>query len=643
MFIIFMTLAFAMSICTTHYVSQNAIDKEKQAKLLNVAIYQDRLLGEQSYDDILREAGAANAPGDEQLAALNRALAGRTDEVAALFPGLGAGYYSIELDAILTYGPSEKYSDRVGVPIAPDHPGRTVMRENKDLVQEGTMVRGHIMNAMHPIVRGGEVIGYAWANELTSDIQLEYQNLTTGITVFLVALYAMFLIIAVMLSRRLIRDIDTIIAGVGNMRLDLTTRIENVGGELGGVANNINRMAEDIEKSVKEHEALLLSEAANVAQRDFLSHMSHEMRTPMNAVIGMTNIARKSNDPGKIQNYLEKIDNAANHLLGVINNVLDMSKIEAGKLELSETSFSFRKMLNRAAAVACFKIDEKRQTFMMEVDEDVPDYVTADCQRLTQVVTNLLSNANKFTPLNGSIQLRVNRLAGEGAACRLRIEVRDSGIGISREQQAKLFRSFAQADSSISRKYGGTGLGLVISRQIIEQMHGKIWIESELGHGASFIFEIEVKLCPAGEGEPESAAETGREEPEDNVFSGKRILLAEDVEINREIVLALLEPMRMEIDCAENGAEAVRIFSAAPEKYGMIFMDVQMPEMDGYEATRRIRSLEAGNAKAIPIIAMTANVFKEDIERCLAAGMNGHVGKPLDFDEVLGQLRNWLR
>jgi signal transduction histidine kinase len=393
------------------------------------------------------------------------------------------------------------------------------------------------------------------------------------------------------------------------------------------------------------------AEEASRAKSNFFSNMSHEMRTPMNAIIGMTSIGKASSDPERKDYAFAQIENASTHLLGVINDVLDMSKIEAGKLELGETCFSISKMLDQVVTVAGFKIREKRQNFTIEIGEDVPDYVITDRQRLAQVITNLLSNANKFTPDGGNIRLRIHRPADEGGKCRLRIEIQDDGIGISREQQARLFQSFEQVDNSISRKYGGTGLGLAISRQIIELMHGRIWIESELGHGASFIFEIEVSIGAMNKDESATAAKTMatgklsddlRQEGENDIFDGKRILLVEDVEINRLIVLTRLEPTQAEIDCAENGAHAVRIFSEMPEKYDIIFMDIQMPQMDGYEATRRIRSLDAANAKTIPIIAMTANVFQEDIEKCLAAGMNGHVGKPLDFDEVLSKLRMYL-
>jgi signal transduction histidine kinase/CheY-like chemotaxis protein len=516
------------------------------------------------------------------------------------------------------------------------------------------------------------------------------------------------------------------------------------------------------------------AEAANIAKSSFLSNMSHEMRTPMNAIIGMTAIAKASGDAEKKDRCLGKIEEASTHLLGVINDILDMSKIEANKLELSPVSFDFEKMLQKVAGIVNFRVDEKNQDFAVRIDRNIPRVLFGDDQRLAQVLTNLLSNAVKFTPEGGSITLDA-RLDGEDDdACTLRMSVTDTGIGISKEQQSRLFTSFGQAESSTSRKFGGTGLGLAISKRIAELMGGRIWIESELGKGSTFAFTVRLKrgaeeyrsfLDPGvnwgnvrvlavddspdileyfgeiagrlgvacdlalsgeeacarigrdgpydiyfvdwrmpgidgielsrrlkGQGTDHAsvvimmsaaewntiereareagvdkfipkplfvsaiadcinealcagamtAAEERRPEEEKGCFEGRRILLAEDVEINREIVLTLLEPTALSIDCAENGAEAVRLFSENPGRYGMIFMDVQMPEMDGCEATRRIRALGVPGAKEIPIVAMTANVFREDVEKCLEAGMNDHVGKPLNFEEVMARLRKYL-
>jgi CheY-like chemotaxis protein len=403
-------------------------------------------------------------------------------------------------------------------------------------------------------------------------------------------------------------------------------------------------------------------EQASRAKSDFLANMSHEIRTPLNAIIGMTTIAADSKDPQRKDYCLDKISGASTHLLGIINDILDMSKIEEGKLELSYTEFDFSAMLKRVVSIFEFRLAEKKQEIVFKEDRSIPPRIITDEQRLAQVITNLLSNAVKFTPEGGKITLEAARIdKGENAdSCVLEIRVTDTGIGISAEQQDKLFKSFAQVDSSISRKYGGTGLGLVISKPLAELMGGDIRIESELGKGAAFIVKIRARVPGRGE---EAAESPGEEIPVAMAaaaahdtkldFSGKRILLAEDVEINREIVITLLQEFNAEIIEAEDGQQAVDKFAADPEKYDLIFMDIHMPGMDGYEATRLIRALEAersadnspqlpGQPKGVPIIAMTANVFKEDIEHCLAAGMNGHIGKPLNFDEVAEVLRKYL-
>jgi signal transduction histidine kinase/DNA-binding response OmpR family regulator len=536
-----------------------------------------------------------------------------------------------------------------------------------------------------------------------------------------------------------------------------------------------------VSRDLRERErdsALGQAERASKAKTDFLANMSHEIRTPMNAIIGMTAIARSSDDAEKKEYCLVKINEASNHLLGVINDILDMSKIEANKFDLSLVDFDFEKMVQKVVNVISFRVDEKNQSLTVHIDKNIPRSFHGDDQRLAQVITNLLSNAVKFTPDTGSIRLNVSLEKREGILYTLRISVTDNGIGISEEQQKRLFSSFEQADTGTSRKFGGTGLGLAISKQIVEMMNGRIWLESEIGKGSSFIFTVEMEVgpgiqetlldpginwsnlrvlavdddrealdffsdfaekvgffcdtAPDGQdainrivangpydiyfvdwkmpgmngielsrwikeqnipnrgGAPKSvvimisatewniieaeAKQAGvdkflpkplfastlvdcinqcfgikspeaAEEPSVEIddFSGRHILLAEDVEINQEIVIALLEPTSILIDCAGNGADAVRLFTSDPEKYDIIFMDVQMPEMDGYEATRQIRSSGASRSASIPIVAMTANVFREDIEKCLEAGMNDHVGKPLDFDEVLEKLRLYLK
>ncbi len=511
------------------------------------------------------------------------------------------------------------------------------------------------------------------------------------------------------------------------------------------------------------NEALEAANRANQAKSEFLANMSHEIRTPMNAIIGMTAIGKASADAERKNYCFSRIEGASSHLLGIINDILDMSKIEANRLELSSEEFDFESMLRQVVNVVNFRVDERRQKLIVHIDRAIPKTLIGDDQRLAQVITNLVSNAIKFTPEGGSIGIEAVLEDETRSMCTVRFIVTDTGIGISDEQQARLFNAFQQAESSTTRKYGGTGLGLVISRNIVELMGGRIWIESEMGEGSTFYFTIQAKrgaflqpqnnipwralrfavvdhdadvlacfeeilrgfgahcdtaesaheafalaeqggfydfcfidlhtrdiddiktarleasrfgrivlMCSLAEWDRISAAglfgieqflpkpvfpsavedvvaealglarvnDTAEEAP--TSFEGKRILLAEDMEINREIVLALLEPTLVAIDCAENGLEAVNVFQKAPEAYSMIFMDVQMPEMDGFEATRHIRTLDTPWAAKIPIIAMTANVFREDIDKCLAAGMDGHVGKPLDFDEVLDVLQRYL-
>ncbi len=396
-----------------------------------------------------------------------------------------------------------------------------------------------------------------------------------------------------------------------------------------------NRMMRELEQTLHD------VRAADRAKSEFLSRMSHEMRTPMNAIIGMTAIGKASGSIEKKDYSFEKIDEASRHLLGVINDVLDMSKIEANKLELSENDFEFGKMLQKVMNVLSFRVEERRQKLSVNIDETIPRSLFGDDQRLAQVITNILSNAVKFSHDEGAIHLDARLLSEKDGVCLLQISVTDHGIGLTEEQKSRVFNSFEQAEAGTSRTYGGTGLGLSISKCIVELMGGEIWVESEAGEGAKFSFTAVLRRGrgPAAEA---AGAENTRDSGATGDFSGRVLLLAEDVEINREIVVSLLEPLKITVVCANDGAQALSMFKEAPEKYDLIFMDVQMPVMDGFEATRLIRALSDPKAKKVPIVAMTANVFREDIERCIAAGMDAHLGKPVIMEEVLAVLRKHL-
>jgi signal transduction histidine kinase/DNA-binding response OmpR family regulator len=521
------------------------------------------------------------------------------------------------------------------------------------------------------------------------------------------------------------------------------------------------------------------AEMTSAAKSEFLLDMSHEMRTPLNAIIGMTAIAIKSDNMARREYCLKKIEDASTHLLDVINDILDISKIETNKLELTPESFIFERMIQRAVNLINYQVEEKHQILSVNINDNIPYTLRGDSKRLIQIITNLLSNAVKFTPEDGSVRLDARLAATENGVHTVQIEVTDSGIGISENNQSRLFHSFHQANSGgASRKLSG-GMGLAISRHLVEMMGGRIWVDSELGMGATFGFTFQARpgddnenklflnnACWAnkralvvddapntlvyfrseasrlsiscdialnGEAALEMIEKKGAydiyfidwkmqgmngietaakimelsagglkpsitimisaaewklveadaktagvefylqkplfrsdiidclnyffgakpaEEPQDKTdnFEGFRILLVEDLEINREIVLAHLGHTRLAIDCAANGKAAVKMVMKAEKPYDVIFMDLQMPEMDGYEAAYNIRRYEEGRYggdipgdRYTPIIAMTASVFREDIEKCLEAGMNDHIGLPLDVEEVLKKLRFYLK
>jgi len=380
-----------------------------------------------------------------------------------------------------------------------------------------------------------------------------------------------------------------------------------------------------------------MAEDASRVKSNFLSNMSHEIRTPLNAVIGMAEIAQKSPDSAQKDYCLNKISRSSNYLMGIINDILDMSKIEADMLELYTQPVKPCEMLEKIKDVFFFRCQEKSIDLHIECT-GVPQIIS-DEQRISQVIANLVSNAIKFTPESGRVTLSACLVEEpkEDGSVTIEFTVKDTGIGISEEAQENLFQAFHQADNSISAKYGGTGLGLAISKRIVELLGGNITVKSRPGEGALFTFTIQAMICEVAE-----TADADVDISEKLNFNEKTLLLVEDIEINREIVSALLEDTEISIIEATNGEEAVAKYEQFYSEINVVFMDLQMPRMDGYEATRSIRTLGFEQAKKVPIIAMTANVFKDDIDKCHDAGMNGHLGKPIDSNAMLQLLKDIL-
>jgi signal transduction histidine kinase/CheY-like chemotaxis protein len=375
---------------------------------------------------------------------------------------------------------------------------------------------------------------------------------------------------------------------------------------------------------------------ASQAKGEFLARMSHEIRTPLNAVIGMTEIARRAGTLEKKDRSLEEIDAASNHLLGILNDVLDMSKIESGKFTIAHDAFDLKTAMEEVSHIIIQRCTEKELSFETGFSSLGNYTVLGDKLRLKQVLINLLGNAIKFTSPGGTIRFLVELTEEREAGITARFSVSDSGIGMTPEQCAKLFTAFEQADNSISVRFGGTGLGLAISQNLVKMMGGLIVVESVFGTGSDFSFTLDMETVAPVEKDVEDRTST-------QDFTGKRILLVEDIEINRMILVELLADTQVEIEEAADGEKALAAFAEKPPGYyNLIFMDIQMPNMDGYEAAQAIRALDRTDAKTIPIIAMTANAYREDVEHAFQAGMNGHLAKPIEIEAVLATMNHWL-
>ncbi len=409
-------------------------------------------------------------------------------------------------------------------------------------------------------------------------------------------------------------------------------------------------MREGLARNQALSDALVAAEDANKAKTMFLSNMSHEIRTPMNAIIGLNNIALEDPEtPAKTREYLEKIRTSATHLMNIINDILDMSRIESGRMVIKNEEFSFPKTLEQVNTMISGQCRDKGLHYDCRIKGRIDDHYIGDDIKLRQVLLNILGNAVKFTPEGGTVTFEVEDVARFDGKATLRFIISDTGIGISEEFMPKLFEAFSQEDPSITSKYGSTGLGMPITKNIVELMNGNMEVESEKGKGTTFTVTVTLGQSQrvSGKSWEESGEAAGTEKEtlsEQHVdLSGRRILLAEDMPVNAEIIMMILSMREMEVEHAQNGKIALDMFLAHPEGYfDAVLMDMRMPEMNGLEATRAIRSCGRADAAGIPIIALTANAFDEDVQRSLQAGLNAHLSKPVEPEGLYETLEDLI-
>lgn len=414
-------------------------------------------------------------------------------------------------------------------------------------------------------------------------------------------------------------------------------------GNLSTVLLAISDVTEEKEHELEQdkilRKALVSAEHANRAKTAFLNNMSHDIRTPMNAIIGFTSLAAEHLDDREIiRDYLEKISTSGQHLLSLINDVLDMSRIESGSVKIEKTKVHLPDILEDLKTIILESVHAKQQKLLIKMQDVVHEDIITDKLRLTQVLLNIISNAVKFTPIGGTIHILVEEKASQKVGYAVySFCIKDNGIGMSKEFQEHVFDSFAREHTVTESGITGTGLGMAITKNIVDLMGGTIHLTSKQGEGSEFIVTLECELANKTVQDKQSSCPKAEKKHLD--YSGKKVLLVEDNELNREIATEILKSLGLKVDCAADGMEAVEIMSSeAGNQYDMIFMDIQMPKMDGYTATREIRTLNDSKKANIPIIAMTANAFDEDRKKAIKAGMNGHIAKPIDVNVILQNL-----